>query len=603
MDLHEPKHFNNWRLALLGVVFLAGLVLLGVRLYHLQVVQSWDYEQRQTKQSVRRVLLPSPRGRILDRRGRLLADNQPNYCVALYLEELRRPGRWSNTVNAAEIELDRLSETLQIPRACPRHRIEEHIRKNLPLPLIVWAHLDDAALARLVECRTNFPGVDIFVQPERLYPQGRLAAHVLGYVGRGDLAEAARAEDFHYQLPGLKGRAGLEKEYDDLLCGLPGGQLIRVDAVGYRHDEWTARQPVPGRDLTLTLDSGIQASLENVLAGVRGAGVVLDPRNGDILAMASAPTFDPNALSPAPAPELWQALLDDSARPLLNRALAGVYPPGSTMKPFVALAALTLGDQPAITTHVCDGSFHLGNRLIQCANGERHGVVDMRKAIEVSCNVYFCSVARDMGYEPIWTIAQQAGMGRRTGIDLPGEAAGLLPTAAWKQARQHEEWSVGDTCNVAIGQGDLLVSPLQMAVATAALANGGRVLQPRLLRRGDSDEGEVISRASWPASANVFVCSAMRDVVSGEEGTGHRVRVSGLTIAAKTGTAQYRVDGQPKKYGWMISFAPAEAPRVVAVMVVEEAQTGGLTVGPRLQRVLLTIFADEIAAGGKADAT
>ena len=193
MDLHEPKHFNNWRLALLGVVFLAGLVLLGVRLYHLQVVQSWDYEQRQTKQSVRRVLLPSPRGRILDRRGRLLADNQPNYCVALYLEELRRPGRWSNTVNAAEIELDRLSETLQIPRACPRHRIEEHIRKNLPLPLIVWAHLDDAALARLVECRTNFPGVDIFVQPERLYPQGRLAAHVLGYVGRGDLAEAARA--------------------------------------------------------------------------------------------------------------------------------------------------------------------------------------------------------------------------------------------------------------------------------------------------------------------------------------------------------------------------------------------------------------------------
>ena len=162
---------------------------------------------------------------------------------------------------------------------------------------------------------------------------------------------------------------------------------------------------------------------------------------------------------------------------------------------------------------------------------------------------------------------------------------------------------MGDTCNVAIGQGDLLVSPLQMAVATAALANGGRVLQPRLLRRGDSDEGEVISRASWPASANVFVCSAMRDVVSGEEGTGHRVRVSGLTIAAKTGTAQYRVDGQPKKYGWMISFAPAEAPRVVAVMVVEEAQTGGLTVGPRLQRVLLTIFADEIAAGGKADAT
>jgi penicillin-binding protein 2 len=602
MELHEPKPLATGRIALLGLLFLAGLTLLGARLYRLQVVQSAAYEQRQMRQSVRRVLLPSPRGRILDRHGRLLADNQPNYCLALYLEELRRPGRWSNTVNAVEIELDRLAAVLQLPRACSRHRIESHIRQSLPLPLIAWAHLDEPALARLVECRTNFPGVDVFVQPERLYPQGRLAAHVLGYVGRGDLSEAVRAEDYHYQLPGLKGRAGLEKEYDDLLCGLPGGQLIRVDAAGYRHDEWTARQPVPGHDLTLTLDSEIQASLENVLAGVCGAGVVLDPRNGDVLAMASAPTFDPNALSPAPSSEIWQALIDDPEHPLINRALAGCYPPGSTFKPFVALAALTLGRMSSNTTYVCDGTFHLGNRPIHCANGERHGTVDMRRALEVSCNVYFCSLARDMGYDAIWSVAQQAGFGRRTGIDLPGETAGLLPSTAWKQEHKKEVWSVGDTCNVAIGQGDLQVSPLQMAVATAALANGGKMLRPRLLRGGDP-EGDVIGRIGWPASAIDLVQAGMQDVVSGEEGTGRRVQIAGITIAAKTGTAQYRVDGVPKKYGWMISFAPAEAPRVVVVMVVEEAQTGGLTVGPRLQRVLLTIFADEIAAGGKAGAT
>ena len=604
MQLHAPQpQQSNWRIALLGLIFLAGLVLLSMRLYRLQVVQSSAFEQRQMRQSVRRVLLPSPRGRILDRHGRLLADNQPNYCLAFYLEELRRPGRWSNTVNVVEHELDGLASTLQLPRTCSRHRIEEHIRQSLPLPLIVWEHLDDGALARLVECRGTFPGADVFVQPERSYPQGRLAAHVLGYVGRSDLDEEVRAEDYHYHMPGMKGRSGLEKEYDDLLCGLPGGQLIRVDAAGYRHDEWMARQPVPGRDITVTLDSDIQASLENALAGVRGAGVVLDPRNGDILAMASAPTFDPNALSPAPSPALWKALLDDADRPLINRAIAGCYPPGSTFKPFVALAAQTLGNIPATTTYDCNGTFQLGNRTIHCASGERHGVVDMRKAIEVSCNVYFCNLACMLGYDDIWEVAKNVGFGRRTGIDLPTETAGLLPSVNWKKEKKQEAWSLGDTCNTAIGQGNLQVSPLQMAVATATLANGGKVLRPRLMRGGGATEGDVISHTAWSAEAVELVQGGMQDVVSGDEGTGHRARVAGMNVAAKTGTAEYKVDGSPKKYGWMISFAPVEAPRVVVVMVVEEAQTGGLTVGPRLQRVLLTIFANEIAAGAKAGAT
>jgi len=602
MHLNEPKPLSNWRIALLGLIFLAGLMLLVARLYRLQVVQSEAFEQRQTRQSVRRVLLPSPRGRILDCHGRLLADNQPNYCLAFYLEELRRPGRWNNTVNAVDQELNRLAATLQLPRTCSRHRIEDHIRQSLPLPLIAWEHLDDAALARFVECRTNFPGVDVFVQPERLYPQGQLAAHVLGYAGRGDLAEAVQAEDYNYHLPGLKGRSGLEKEYDDLLCGLPGGQLIRVDAAGCRHDEWMVRQPVPGRDLTVTLDSEIQASLEKTLADVCGAGVVLDPRNGDILAMASAPTFDPNTLTPAPTPEVWRALMQDPNRPLFNRAITGCYPPGSTFKPFVALAAQTIGNLSPETTYTCEGTFQLGNRIIHCASGERHGIVDMRKAIEVSCNVYFCNLATTLGYDAIFTVAQQVGFGRRTGIDLPGESMGLLPSANWKKEHDQGNWTLGDTCNTAIGQGNLLVSPLQMAVATATLANGGRVLRPRILHSG-ATEGETVSHTAWPAASIELVQGGMLDVVSGEEGTGHRARVAGMNVAAKTGTAEYRVDGLPRKYGWMISFAPAEAPRVVVVMVVEEAQTGGLTVGPRLQRVLMTIFANEIAAGGKAGAS
>ncbi len=602
MHVHETKPFANWRLVLLGLGFLAAFGVLGVRIYHLQVVQSGSLEQRQMRQSVRRVLLPAPRGRILDAHGRLLADNQPNYCLALYLEELRRPGRWSNTVNAVDQELDQLAAVLQVPRSCPRSRVESHIRQSLPLPLLAWEHLDDTALARLTESRREFPGLDVFVQPERLYPMGRMAAHLLGNVGRSGFDNQANAEEFHYHLPGLKGRSGLEKEYDNLLRGIPGGQLIRVNAVGYRHDDWTARQPVAGRDLNLTINSEIQLSLENALAGVRGAGVVLDSRNGDILALASAPAYDLNSLSPSPSQELWRSLNEDPDRPLFNRAITGCYPPGSTFKPFVALAALTHGNLPTSTMFHCDGSFHLGNRVIHCAFGERHGDVDMRKAIEVSCNIYFCSLAQVMGYDPILAVGQQIGLGQRTGLILAGEAPGLLPTTTWKQERRKENWTMGDTCNIAIGQGNLLVSPLQMAVATAALANGGNVLRPRLLQGGNA-AGEVVSHANWPVAAVELVKAGMQDVVSGEEGTGHRARVAGISIAAKTGTAEYRVDNAPKKYGWMISFAPAEAPRVVVVMVVEEAQTGGLTVGPRLQRVLLTIFADEIATGGKAGTT
>jgi penicillin-binding protein 2 len=602
MHLHEAKPFANWRILLLGCGVLAGFCVLAVRLYHLQVEQSGTLEQRQMRQSVRRVLLPAPRGRLLDRRGRLLADNQPNYCLALYLEELRRPGRWSNTVNAVECELDELAALLQLPRNCSRARIEAHIRQALPLPLLVWEHLDDTALARLAESRRPFPGTDVFVQPERLYPFGRMAAHLLGSVGRSGFDSRANAEEFHYHLPGLRGRSGLEKEYDDQLRGIPGGQLIRVNAVGYRHDDWIARQPVAGRDLTLTMDSQIQLSLENALAGVRGAGVVLDCRHGDILAMASIPAYDLNAMTPAPAPELWRALMEDPDRPLFNRAITGCYPPGSTFKPFVALAALTQGNLPADTTFHCDGSFELGNRVIHCAFGERHGDVDMRKAIEVSCNIYFCNLAQKMGYGPILAIGEQIGLGRRTGLVLGGEAPGLLPSTDWKQEVRQENWAMGDTCNIAIGQGNLLVSPLQMAVATAALANGGSVLRPRLVQ-GGQEAGEVVSRAPWSAAAVELVKAGMQDVVSGEEGTGRRARVAGVAIAAKTGTAEYRVGNQPKKYGWMISFAPADDPRVVVVMVVEEAQTGGVTVGPRLQRVLLTIFADEISTGGKAGTT
>ena len=265
----------RWRLLVLALLVVAALWLLAARLHTLQVRESGDYASSQMRQSVRRVLLPAPRGRIFDRNGRCLADNRPSYCIAVYVEELRRPGAWSNTVNAVDARIDEIAATLGLPRQISREAIARHVSKRLPLPLLAWQDVDERTLARFAETFANDPGMDVYVQPERVYPCGPLAAHVLGYVGREH--PVATNEVFHYNVVGMKGRAGVEASQDALLAGVPGGKLITVDVAGYRHGETTARPAIPGRDIRLTLDAGLQAELERLLGGRRGAAVAVDP--------------------------------------------------------------------------------------------------------------------------------------------------------------------------------------------------------------------------------------------------------------------------------------------------------------------------------------
>ncbi|MDD4622191.1 MAG: penicillin-binding protein 2, partial [Kiritimatiellae bacterium] len=585
---------DSWRLALMSLIFTAGAAFLAVSLHRVQVERFSALSHDQLRQSVRRVQVPGPRGNIYDRNGGLLAGNRPSYCIAYYVEELRRRGRWQNTIDAVDADIDRLAKALGIPRVITKKDVTRHVMQSLPMPLLAWRDVEHETLARWAEAVEPFPGVDVYVQPERYYPQGALAAHVLGYVGR-DRPQPLPGQKIHFYLPEMIGKGGVEGRYNADLTGVSGGQLIRVDARGYKHAVWEGDAAVPGQDIHLTLDINIQAALEQVLRGWRGAGVVIDPRNGEVLAMASSPAYDPNDFVPILPSGVWKRLNEDKAVPLFNRAVQGWYAPGSTFKPVTAMAALLSGKFNPEDEYVCDGAFVLGTMRLRCWNTYGHGSINLRKAIEQSCNSYFCNLAHTIGYDSIYETARLLGFGEPCGIDLPGESGGLLPTAAWKERRLRDRWRPGDTCQIAIGQGLLITTPLQMAVVTSVFANGGRLYRPHIARLA---QPHLVREMGWPPQAVAVVRDGMRDVA--ELGTGRRVRVRGLTVAAKTGTAEVDTGGTRRKNTWVTAFAPFGDPSAAVAIMVENGESGGLTVAPMVREVLVSIFGEEPAASEEA---
>ncbi len=582
----DAHAFPRWRLSTIGLTMLFGLLLLAGRLHRIQIQNSPYYSGAQHRQSIRRVLLPAPRGRIFDRNGICLADNLPSYCLAVYIEELRRPGRWDNTIDAVDRELDRLALRLGLVREIAREDIARHVRRRLPLPLLAWQGIDARVMARFAESTEPWPGFDIYVQPERHYPQDRLAVHLLGYVGRD--RPVITNEFFHYDVMGMRGRAGMEAAFDDRLSGTPGGQLIRVDATGYKHAAWPGREAVPGKDLHLTIDAELQSMVERLLSGRRAACVILNPMNGDVLAMVSAPSFDPNVMSPSISSERWRALNRDPGRPLLNRAIAGVYPPGSIFKPLVALAALGHGIDPSFQYH-CTGVFELGSMRLRCWSRFGHGTLTMRRALEQSCNPYFCHLGVTLGLDVIRATGMAVGLGRPTGIELPGESGGLLPSDAWKRRVQNDAWRSGDTANISIGQGPLLVTPLQMAQFAATLGNGGQVFKPRLVL--DHDDNPVpLRHMNWSDDALETVRGGMLDVVQAPHGTGTRAAVPGLRMAGKTGTAEYGPVSRRRTHAWMMAFAPFDQPSVAMALVIEDGESGGRTAAPLVRKIMQHLF-------------
>ena len=606
MGPRTQTEIHVWRIALLGVAMFALLGVLVARLWSLQVARSGDFQRRLERQSLRSVRLPGSRGGILDRHGVPMAENRPSRCLSVYPEEIRKGSRSQSTADQVIATLDRLAECMDRPRMLTAQDVRLHLNRRTPLPLVAWRDLDDTAVARYSERADEFPGTALTVEPVRVYPGNKSACHLLGYIGRAaetnlpvPLDGEGNPERYNFYLPEMTGKSGVEKRWDGVLQASAGGKLeLQVDVAGFKFDEKSRREPGHGGSVTLAIDTRIQKAAEDALAGERGAAVVVDPRNGDVLALASVPGYDPNAFVPSIPSALWQQMLSDTNKPLFNRAVNGEYAPGSTFKPVTLLAALGEGAVTPATRFDCPGHFDLGSAVFRCWQTWGHGTIDLRHAVRYSCNVYLFHSALLAGAPAIQRMARSCGFGARTGIALDTERPGLVPDAAWKHLRHKDGWRDGDTCNQAIGQGALLVTPLQQALYCAALANGGTLWRPRLVLAIRTAGGAVqeigaalaTNQPSWKKDHIAAIREGMRDVVNASDGSGRRARLPYVTVAGKTGTAEYGIKGAGRKMTWFIGFAPYDSPRYAFAMLVEDGASGGSTVAPKAKRMLDQIF-------------
>ncbi len=606
---------SPWFVLVLAALFIFGELVLGISLFRLQVLNVADFKEEQTIQATRRVRVPGMRGRILDRRGRVLAECRPSRCIRCYPEHFLRRGAVSNTVTAVDAALDRLAATLKRPRPLTARQIARHIRTASAVPLTVWRDLDEATFARFCERAHDFPGFEDFIDAERFYPHGELAAHVLGFTGRGD-PENAGEDPVYYSEKELRGRAGVEGFYNSYLASVSGERRVFVDARGFSISKANRAlisaettdgdiATVDGLDLGLTLDLDIQRAVERELRGVTGAAVVLDPRTGAVLALASAPTFNPNDCVPRLTSAVYASLTNAPAKRGQNRAISEAYAPGSTFKPVTALAGLATAWMPE-DEYDCQGVYRLGDLRLHCWDRYGHGPVNMRTSLEQSCNTFFCNLGTAVGSNAVITAARAFGLGRKTGIDLSGEVPGVVPDDAWKRRWYGDPWYPGDTCQMCIGQGMLLVTPLQMAVVAAALANGGKVYRPFLhARPAGARAPDPRWTLDYSRESFELVRQGMKDVVDTGTGrsilvrtepslTGGRWRRHRLNVdcAGKTGTAEIGRGAAKRKNTWIIAFAPFEHPTVALAMIVERGESGGKTVAPRVHNVLAAIFGE-----------
>jgi penicillin-binding protein 2 len=583
------------RIAALGM--LVAFSGLAAALYYVQVAHGARYETNLERQSVRRVRVPGMRGRILDRQERVLADNRASICLAVYLEELRLARPKGDRAEQIMELVETLRPLIAAPPAVDRDAVRAHLRDLTPLPLVLWRDISEQDLARFAEQASTLPGVDTLVEPVRVYPERSLAAHVIGYVGRDNMQSQAK-RSYHYYTLEMIGRAGVEKVLDEVLRGREGGRLLRVDVGGYRHEDLGMNPARPGGDVQLSIDADIQQLAEEAIRDIAGAAVVVDPRNGDVLALASSPSYDLNQFVPFLPTTTWKAMREHPGHPMVNRASGGMYTPGSVFKPVVALAGLENGLLTPEDAYFCPGHYVIGGGRKYCWLHRGHGLLDLQGAIQHSCNVYFFHASLKMGHETIVHMAQALGLGQPTGIALDVDVPGLVPDEAWKRGRIGDGWRAGDTLNLSIGQGWVTVTPLQMAMVTAALANQGTLYAPRLVlatRPGGEEAFRaeppvVANRLNWSERSRRVVREGMYDVVMSPTGTGRLARVPGIEVAGKTGTAEYGPSALNKKRGWMIAFAPFREPRYAVAVVVDDAEGGGSDSGPRLQRILAGLF-------------
>jgi penicillin-binding protein 2 len=595
-DRKREARLVSSRALIAGLLAIAALSLVVVRLVHLQVDQHDHFTVLSRDNRVKVQPLPPARGLIYDAKGVLLADNHPSFSLEITIEKV-------GDLDAVIDELSRLIRIEPQDRARFERQKRQRVRfQGVPIRL----NLTQTEVARFAVDGHRFPGVDIRAELVRTYPLGEHTAHVLGYVGRINEQELDRIDKSNYAGSHFIGKGGLEKAHEALLHGQVGYQQVEVNARGRVIRTLESRPPVSGKDLHLYLDIALQQAAAEALGEERGAVVAIDPRNGGILALVSNPSFDPNLFVEGISQTDYQALLSSPAKPLYNRAVRGQYPPGSTIKQFVALAGLASGVTTARRVTHCPGSFSLPghSHRFRCWRRGGHGSLNLEQALVQSCDVYFYDLANRMGIDRLSGFLSDFGFGALTGIDVAGELGGLMPTREWKQRVRKQAWYPGETLIVGIGQGSFLATPLQLAVATAAVANHGKVIRPQVARAAQApgassaEQLPMVSHAIELGDKQQWdqIINAMAKVV--ESGTARRIRSTEYRIAGKTGTSQVFSLGQNQRYNaatlpkhlkdhaLFVAFAPIEDPRIAIAVIVENGGGGGATAAPVARRIM-----------------
>lgn len=575
------------------IVMVVGLLLLG-RFWYLQILKHDYYYELSEKSRIRNFKIVAPRGFIRDRNGKVIASSAPNFILEITREE----------VNDKDLLFSELSKIFNLPKEDVEKLYKARVSVTPQFyPVLMFEHLTREQIVAVEALKWKLKGVKISYRSERSYPFNNLASHLLGYVSQIDKSELEKIKG--YQVGTKIGKAGLENVFEPYLRGFDGVERIEVDAYGKKQKVLYKLDPVAGGNVELTIDWSLQEAAEEALGEKNGAVVAISTMTGEILAMTSHPNFDPNLFVKGFKKEEWLNIAKNPFHPLQNKALQGIFPPGSTFKLVTAIAGLEEGVINQHTRFYCNGKKRVGSKDFRCWRDSGHGSVDVHKALVESCDVFFYETALKVGPEKLAYYAKQLGLGEKTGLELKGELSGVVPSPEWKRQKFNQRWYDGDTLPFAIGQGYLAVTPLQLAIAYSTFANGGSVLKPIIVKQFEGKDGKVIKQNVPSVIRNVMlkpetieaVRSGLIGVVNEPSGTGHAAYIDEVVVAGKTGTAQVKafkervkLSGFKNDHAWFVGFAPAYNPEIVVCAFVMHGGHGGGAAAPIVKSVMSKYF-------------
>lgn len=598
----NEQHNYRVRLTIIGIFALLGFIALSIRFYYLQV-HRYDYYHTLAESNRISIVPISPnRGLILDRNGMVLAHNFFVYTLEI------TPSKLKNLDNTIE-ELSKLVEISAVDlKRFKKFKAQSHSFESIP----IRSHLNEIEAAKFAVNRYRFPGVELKSRLYRHYPYGTLGTHAIGYISRINEKDLENLKNenviSNYKGTDHIGKAGVEQSYERELHGVTGFQQVEIDANGQAVRVLSSAAPIPGNNIVLSIDAKLQSIAEKAFGNYRGSLIAIEPNTGEVLAFVSMPSFDPNLFVDGIDFDSWNGLNNSLDKPLINRALRGLYPPGSTFKPFVALAGLEAGKRVPPFSINDPGYYTLPNSTHRYRDWKPggHGMVDVRKAITVSCDTFFYGLAMELGIDKLADFVRHFGFGQKTGIDINGEVSGLLPTPEWKQRRFKQPWYMGETVIVGIGQGYTLITPMQLAYATATLANAGNAMRPHIVNAIINSKTNVVTNLPNIVADKVnlknenleIVKLAMIDVTRPGGTAASAAANAPYTIAAKTGTAQVigikqnekynanNIDERHRDHALFIAYAPAEAPKIALAVIIENGGHGGSVAGPIARKVM-----------------